>query len=394
MVASIDDPARLADTIVAHPASRSRTAESAGDREPGRTPRAFCHTFRDRNFEVRKTHAGQEADGEDPEGVLPTSRCVRSRRSSGRRTNSRTRSRSSRNASSRRRCRRSQGEGGKRAQEVEDDVADVRRGDRRSQLHRLAISLPWHEYTDDKLDIPEAERVLEEDHYGLEKVKQRTRVSRRSAAGRQMKGPILCLVGPPGVGKTSLGADRALHGPEIRWSPGGVRDEAEIRGHRRTYIGPPRQDHPVHEESGIGGTGLPSSTKWTRCRRTSRRSFVGITRGLDFEQNSSTNDHYLTSTTTFESDVHHDREHSREFRVPLQTAWRPSALRATRRSRSAHCEALPGEEAARGERPARSESRSIRQCPARNHPPLYEGSGCAESGTRDCSDLPRRRWRS
>ena len=68
------------------------------------------------------------------------------------------------------------------------------------------LSLPWYEYTDDKLDIDEAEQVLEEDHYGLEKVKQRILeyLAVQSLAG-QMKGPILCLVGPPGVGKTSLG---------------------------------------------------------------------------------------------------------------------------------------------------------------------------------------------
>src|ERR1041384_5241936 len=102
------------------------------------------------------------------------------------------------------------------------------------------ISLPWHEYTDDKLDIQEAEKVLEEDHYGLEKVKQRILeyLAVQSLAG-QMKGPILCLVGPPGVGKTSLGKSiaRATGRNFVRVSLGGVRDEAEVRGHRRTYIG-------------------------------------------------------------------------------------------------------------------------------------------------------------
>ena len=102
------------------------------------------------------------------------------------------------------------------------------------------LSLPWNEFTDDKLDIKEAEKILEEDHYGLEKVKQRILeyLAVQSLVGK-MKGPILCLVGPPGVGKTSLGRSvaRATGRKFVRVSLGGVRDEAEIRGHRRTYIG-------------------------------------------------------------------------------------------------------------------------------------------------------------
>ncbi|MGH8185963.1 MAG: endopeptidase La, partial [Steroidobacteraceae bacterium] len=102
------------------------------------------------------------------------------------------------------------------------------------------LSLPWHEYTEDKLDIQEAEKILDQDHFGLDKVKERIleylAVQKLVA---KLKGPILCFVGPPGVGKTSLGQSiaRAIGVKFARVSLGGVHDEAEIRGHRRTYIG-------------------------------------------------------------------------------------------------------------------------------------------------------------
>jgi ATP-dependent Lon protease len=102
------------------------------------------------------------------------------------------------------------------------------------------LSIPWGKAKSKPIDIAEAERILDEDHYGLEKVKERIleylAVQARTGA---LKGPILCLVGPPGVGKTSLGRSiaKATGREFVRLSLGGVRDEAEIRGHRRTYIG-------------------------------------------------------------------------------------------------------------------------------------------------------------
>ena len=102
------------------------------------------------------------------------------------------------------------------------------------------LDVPWTEKTEESKDIAAAERILEEDHYGLEKVKERileyiaVRIYKNS-----LKGPIICLVGPPGVGKTSVAKSvaRALNRNYVRMSLGGVRDEAEIRGHRRTYVG-------------------------------------------------------------------------------------------------------------------------------------------------------------
>jgi ATP-dependent Lon protease len=102
------------------------------------------------------------------------------------------------------------------------------------------LALPWNEVSDDQIDIEKAREVLEEDHYGLEKVKERILeyLAVQKLVGK-MKGPILCLVGPPGVGKTSLGKSvaKATNRQFVRVALGGVRDEAEIRGHRRTYIG-------------------------------------------------------------------------------------------------------------------------------------------------------------
>jgi len=170
------------------------------------------------------------------------------------------------------------------------------------------LSLPWKKLADDHLELDGAERVLDEDHAGLEKVKARIleylAVMRRlrdagkteDGAPVPLRGPILCLVGPPGVGKTSLARSiaRALNRPFVRLSLGGVRDEAEIRGHRRTYIGSmPGRIVSLMKKAGVRNPLmlLDEIDKMASDWRGDPSS--ALLEVLDPEQNGSFQDHYL-----------------------------------------------------------------------------------------------------